>query len=771
MKRSPAEVVFRLRQEIGNLWLLLRQPSPALDQPAPLAGLPDPEAVARSLRGTAYASEIEKLAEQILAHEFPILGFEIRTGPEIRWRRDYVSGVESGTGFFRFIPYLDAARAGDHKVVWELNRHQHLVVLAQAFLLTGRGEFLAEIRAQLESWFVANPFQRGINWASALEVAFRALSWIWVYHLAGGHMEPGIRGKLLTGLYRHGRHLQLNLSVYFSPNTHLMGEAVALHALGALFPSFPGASRWRAEGARFVRETMDRQVRGDGTHFEQSTYYHLYSTDFFLFHALIEETTEAYRRKLERMAEYLYALLGPEGEMPLIGDDDGGRLFHPYGPRNRFGRASLAACAFFFKREDGLRLTEGEPRLTEDGPHPIEDRPRHAEDEPHLAEDRQRHTEDEPHRAEDRPCPTEDQPRHPEDRSHHSEDRPHPAEDEPYHAGDRQRHAEDQPHRTEDRQRHADDGPRHPEAWPCPADALAQQAAWWFGPSALQPSRGRVASESRLFPDLGIAVMASGGLRIYADAGPFGRGRAGHSHSDTLSLTVSLDSQELLIDPATYTYVGDPAWRNWFRGSAAHNTVRIDGRDQARPSGSPFGWASSPQVEIHSWVTGPSSDYLDASCRYDGRRHRRRFFLIKGEKLPGTGGGQLLFVLDELDGPAGTHTLEQFWHTGEPAAALDRECFRIGDRAVLALGQGSGATLHKGGEYGWRSFAYGHKTEAPVVVARRQCEFPALLAAVLAIGDGVCGPLILRKEAGAAECEWKGKAVRFPREGLPEIRG
>jgi hypothetical protein len=636
MKRSPAEIAFRLRQEMGNLWLLFREPSPPLVEATPLAGLPDPESVAKSLRGTPYAAEIESLAGRILAHEFPLLGFEIRTGPEIRWRRDYVSGIESGTDFFRLIPYLDAARVGDHKVIWELNRHQHLVVLAQASVLTGRAEYLDEIRRQLESWFRENPFQRGVNWASALEVAFRALSWIWVYHLVGARLEASARARLLTGLYQHARHLELNLSVYFSPNTHLMGEAVALHALGTLFPSFPGADRRRDAGARMVAETMDRQVRADGTHFEQSTYYHVYSIDFFLFHAVLGGTAAGYRAQLERMAEYLHALLGPEGDMPLIGDDDGGRFFHPYGPRARFGQATLASCAVFFERED----------------------------------------------------------------------------------------------------------------WPCPAGALAEQAAWWFGPSALRPAAGRNARESRLFPDLGLAAMLSDGVRIYADAGPFGRGRGSHSHSDTLSLAVYLESEEILIDPATYTYVGDAAWRNWFRGSAAHNTVRIDGKDQAAPAG-PFGWTSSPRVEIHQWTTGPDRDYLDASCRYDGYRHRRRFILLKKERL--------LFILDELDGGPGRHVVEQFWHTGEPVAALDENCWRIGERTVLAVGEsGNAASLGRGQEHGWRSLALGNKVEAPVVTVRRECEFPAFLIAALAFGDDAPARVTMHSKGDEIECVWRG---------------
>src|SRR5581483_6251926 len=261
----------------------------------------------------------------------------IDTGPEIRWRRDYAHGVESGTAYFRRIPYLDFSTVGDHKFIWELNRHQHLVLLAQAFLLSGRPELTSEIFIQLESWFDQNPFQRGINWASALEVAFRTLSWIWVYHLSAPQMPEKFRRRFLTELHHHGRHLAENLSVYFSPNTHLLGEAVALHALGALFPAFPESPGWLKRGARIVETQLDFQVQPDGSHFEQSTYYHVYALDLFLFFYLVNGRPEKLRPALTRMAEYLHWLLGPSRSIAFLGDDDGGRVFHPFGERDRFG--------------------------------------------------------------------------------------------------------------------------------------------------------------------------------------------------------------------------------------------------------------------------------------------------------------------------------------------------------------------------------------------------------------------------------------------------
>ncbi|MGH9696879.1 MAG: heparinase II/III family protein, partial [Bryobacteraceae bacterium] len=274
--RSAAELKFRVRQEAANLSFLLRAPRFTGETPLELA-LPDPQAVGAALRGSEYHAFVEATAQSILAHRFPLLGVTIETGPEIRWRRDYRHGKESGTGYFRRIPYLNFSAVGDHKFIWELNRHQHLVLLGQAYVLTGEKEYTREIQAQIESWLEQNPFQRGINWASALEVAFRTLSWIWIYHLAAAAMPPDFRRRFLTALYWHGHYLAENLSIYFSPNTHLLGEAVALHALAALFPVFPESERWRARGAEIVEAQLEFQVKADGSHFEQSTYYHVYT--------------------------------------------------------------------------------------------------------------------------------------------------------------------------------------------------------------------------------------------------------------------------------------------------------------------------------------------------------------------------------------------------------------------------------------------------------------------------------------------------------------
>ena len=121
--RTRKELIFRARQELANLALFAMPPRllDSIDQPPPLKLPAMPE------------YDAQAIADKIMQHRFPILGIEIETGPQIDWRRDYVHGITTSLKYFRFIPYLDFNRVGDHKIVWELNRHQHLVVLAQTF--------------------------------------------------------------------------------------------------------------------------------------------------------------------------------------------------------------------------------------------------------------------------------------------------------------------------------------------------------------------------------------------------------------------------------------------------------------------------------------------------------------------------------------------------------------------------------------------------------------------------------------------------------------
>src|SRR5205085_3460999 len=120
-----------------------------------------------------------------------------------------------------------------------------------------------------------NPPKLGINWASSLEVAFRAISWLWALHFFrdAAALTPPLYLRLLKSLYAHARHVETYLSTYFSPNTHLTGEALGLYYTGTLLPEFKRAAHWRKLGARILLAQLARHVKPDGVYLEHSTYY------------------------------------------------------------------------------------------------------------------------------------------------------------------------------------------------------------------------------------------------------------------------------------------------------------------------------------------------------------------------------------------------------------------------------------------------------------------------------------------------------------------
>ena len=311
---------------------------------------------------------IIKTAKDALAGKFSLLGhsdlnFGDPTDSTIDWSLDPVSGKRAPLSHWSKLDPLDPLSGGDPKVVWELNRHAHFVALGQAYWLTNDNRFAKGVVDQVTSWINANPVGIGVNWASSLEVAFRSIAWLWALSLIidSGEVTPDFFARALKSLIAHGRHIERYLSYYFSPNTHLTGEALGLFYLGLALPELNRAKEWRELGLQILLDQALKQARPDGVHFEQSSYYHRYTTDFYThLLALIQandvmidrESELMLRQKLEAMLEYLMWITRPDGSSPLLGDDDGGRLIK-LGPRaaNDF-RDTLGIGAAILKRAD-----------------------------------------------------------------------------------------------------------------------------------------------------------------------------------------------------------------------------------------------------------------------------------------------------------------------------------------------------------------------------------------------------------------------------------
>jgi hypothetical protein len=299
-------------------------------------------------------------ADRAVDGVFDLLGHErVATGTPIDWHRDPSTGTRAPMRHWSRIAYLDPAVVGDYKLLWELNRHQHFVTLGQAYAYSRDRRYAEAFASQLAGWIRANPPRIGVNWASSLEVSYRAIAWLWALQLFAE--APELTDELLLAtlesLRRHATHVERYLSTYYSPNTHLTGEALGLLYIGSALPLFTASERWRATGWNILREQSARQIRPDGTYFEQALYYHRYTCDIF-HHALLLADANgwprdpALRERVERLDEFLVHAVHPDGTVPLVGDDDGGRLLRLDALPTRDARPTLATGAAMFERGD-----------------------------------------------------------------------------------------------------------------------------------------------------------------------------------------------------------------------------------------------------------------------------------------------------------------------------------------------------------------------------------------------------------------------------------
>src|SRR5262249_206166 len=174
-------------------------------------------------------------AQRILEGRFDLLGFsDLSFGSPVDWRFEPLARVYAPLVHWSRINFLDPHVAGDKNIACEFNRHQFFETLGRAYWRTGDERFAEGFVRYVSEWMNANPPKLGVNWASNLEVAFRVLSWLWALYFFKYSVSLTSRVflQLSKFLYLHARHLETYLSTYFSPNTHLTGEALGLFYLG-----------------------------------------------------------------------------------------------------------------------------------------------------------------------------------------------------------------------------------------------------------------------------------------------------------------------------------------------------------------------------------------------------------------------------------------------------------------------------------------------------------------------------------------------------------
>ena len=281
-------------------------------------------------------SNIVNAADRVCEHYFDLLG----SGPtKLAWPIDWHDDFKSG---YRWDPrqyYADIRPARypggyDLKVPWELSRCQHFVWLGQAYWLTGDEKYAREFRAEVEDWIRQNRPEYGVNWACSMDIAIRAVNWLWGYAFfqSSPVLDDEFRLEFSRSLLSHGRHIRSNLerTAIFTGN-HYLSDIVGLIYLGILFPEFKEARAWREFGLRELEREMFKQVYPDGANFEASTSYHRLVTELFLSATLLAKRngyhfSDAYWSRLEKMLDFIAHITKPDGTVPIIGDQDNGRL-------------------------------------------------------------------------------------------------------------------------------------------------------------------------------------------------------------------------------------------------------------------------------------------------------------------------------------------------------------------------------------------------------------------------------------------------------------
>ncbi|MFK0289790.1 alginate lyase family protein [Streptomyces sp. NPDC090442] len=207
----------------------------------------------------------------------------------------------------------------------------------------------------------------------------------------------------------------------------------------------------------------------------------------------------------------------------------------------------------------------------------------------------------------------------------------------------------------------------------------------------------RPASRPAHFADAGMTILRGpAGIWCRCDGGPHGfLSIAAHAHADALSVEIRHDGVDVLADPGTFCYHGQPEWRRYFRSTLGHNTLQLDGHDQS-VSGGPFLWTRQARSRVLTADTSGASHEGTATwcAEHDGYQrsvHRRRVEL--------TAASRELRVVDEVRGPRRAARLA--FHLG-PTIAADL----VDHRAVLTWsrdGEDRSAVLDLPGQLNWRA--------------------------------------------------------------------
>jgi hypothetical protein len=501
---SAAEITWRVREQVVRRAWASRQVRPGqLAALPPLTAVlsaterrftsPLPAEVASLVPDDARAA-IVAAADRLLKGEWEVLGTVRADMERPDWFRDPMTGRRSVPHAYAFsLDQRDESAVGNIKQVWEVNRLQHLTLLAVAWYLTGTDTYAERVAGQLTSWWRENPFLSGVNWTSGIELGIRLINFVWIRRLLDAW--PPIadlfeRNELaLRQILWHQEYLAAFESRGSSANNHVIAEAAGQFAASCAFPWFPESGRWRRVSLALLERELDRNTFSSGVNRELATDYHGFVAELGYFAAIeasvaLTPVSPRTWRLLCAMTDVMAALVDERVRPPRQGDSDEGRIVLLDAPEHNRWPTLLSLGDVLFGRLGW---------------------------------------------------------------------------------------------------------------WPQVAPDAASTLIGGLLGQRRQEVAGRPSRRPDRFTDAGIALFRTYGadspeLYCRLDAGPHGfPSIAAHAHADALSVEVRYGGVDILADPGTYCYHGEPEWRKYFQSTIGHNTLEIDGQWQS-VRGGPFLW-------------------------------------------------------------------------------------------------------------------------------------------------------------------------------------
>lgn len=276
----------------------------------------------------------------MIEHKFNLLGSGVTINNPIDWHLDFKSGYRWPKGkFYKDYVQVDLSNNADVKVPRELSRSHHFLWLGQAYLITEDEKYAKEIINQISHWIDENPVMYSINWGCAMDVAIRAVNWMYAINMIinSNEVRDSFIKELVRSLYAHGYFIYHNLEKgYPYSGNHYAANLAGLIFLGAFFKDIKDGEIWFCNGLKEFYKEIRSQVLPSGVHFERSTSYHRLVLELFFYTYLMLKRTGQnipldIRYRIDQMFIFTIHYIKPDGYAPLIGDEDNGQFlsFNP----------------------------------------------------------------------------------------------------------------------------------------------------------------------------------------------------------------------------------------------------------------------------------------------------------------------------------------------------------------------------------------------------------------------------------------------------------